>query len=210
MANLHASLLTLALTVFLIVVHRSHGLNNEPPILNCHINRTVTVDISSADSAWNYVHVETDKGKPICRSDFNKEGLSFDIDKECQIEAEENTTHRIFRIEIRAREQLLFETADDKTFVYNCTDPLFYSGPDRGSAPIFGDGRYIIEPGSSAALSSQSTTILIIVVAVALFILVALIVAIVCVTCDCFGKRRYRHRSRLRRNRKPRDALTRY
>ena len=58
----------------------------DPPILNCHMNRTVTVDISSADSAWNYVHVETDKGKPICRSDFNKEGLSFDIDKECQIE----------------------------------------------------------------------------------------------------------------------------
>ena len=121
MADLHARLITLALTVFffLVVVHPCHGQKSEyaqnvrvvkgpafwptfyllhshilpptypdfdPPILTCHINRTVTVDISSNNSVWEYVHVVSDHLNPICRSDAYKEQLTFDIDKECKIE----------------------------------------------------------------------------------------------------------------------------
>lgn len=192
--------------------------DDDPPIFICHMNRTVTVDISSPELKWQYAEVTNkNPAKPLegtaatCRSgEEAKSGFSFNIDAECNALITENSTHRKYSFTVLAKFRRLVEDVQDTPFPYECVDPLKYSGPDRLFKPIFTDGRYVIDEDKRLSLSSRATTTLIIVVAVALFLLVSLIAGIVCVTCDCFGKGRFRHKGRMRRNRKPRDPSTRY
>ena len=67
------------------------------------------MDISSPDSAWQYVHVVSEPGIPLCRSDSDKEGLIFDIDKECKIEVSRHDSRQGVSNRGRSHDSLILE-----------------------------------------------------------------------------------------------------
>jgi hypothetical protein len=179
-----------SITLLLILQDSLGQDSTRPPIIYCHLNRSVTVDISFNSSVWKYVAVDTDPDNPICKSKSPKAGLIFDIDRECKLTKSVNSTHKIITFNITALKTFptSIQVETPSVFTTECTTP---HDPGR-TAPLFNEGKYKIEPNSEVALSTTATRTLIIIVGCALLILFALIFGIACVTCDCFGKRRRR------------------